>query len=271
MSKPNKSLFSIAVLILAILACNMPGVPIPSNATPDFVATITQQAALIQSTANSQPPATQAPPAVADTSTPVPPTPIPATETPSQTPTITLTPTSSIPMLSVSANTNCRSGPSKNYDYRGELLIGESAEVVGKNTPTNYWIIKTPKNTGTCWLWGNFAQVVGDISKIPEVPIPPTPTPAIPSAVKNLTVNKICFFTGVNYKINGSISWDDVEHEDGYKVYFIAALFKQVGADVTTAPLPILELVPGGSFTMSVRAFNSAGKSDPKSILITCP
>ena len=44
-------------------------------------------------------------------------------------PTITLTSTLEAPMVSVSVNTNCRTGPDKIYDNIGALLVGEQAEV----------------------------------------------------------------------------------------------------------------------------------------------
>jgi len=93
------------------------------------------------------------------------------------TPTITLTPTLGTPMVSVSMNTNCRSGPGKIYGYIGALLVGESAEVVGQSTDGQYWIIKNPDHPGECWLWGRYATVTGPTDDLPEYTPPPTPTP----------------------------------------------------------------------------------------------
>ncbi len=265
MSKSKKTLFSIVVLIIVSTACNLPaGQPPSSNALPDLALTITAQALLLQAPSNNQPP-----PEI--TITPVVPAQIVSTDTPSATATITFTPTSSIPMLSVSADTNCRSGPSKNYDYLGALLINETAEIVGKNTATNYWIIKNPDYTGTCWLWGNYATVIGDTSKLAEVPIPPTPTPSIPAAPKNLQANKVCFFNGVSYNLSGFITWEDGSNEEGYRIYVNGGLFNTVAANVTTSAIPNFVLAPGGSIKMSVEAYNSTGKSAQKSVDIVCP
>ena len=163
MFKSKKILFSMVILIIVISACNLPGGQPPiSNATPDLVLTITAQALLLQTPLNSQPPPES-------TLTPAVPGQVIGTDTPAFTATTTLTPTSSIPMLTVSADTNCRSGPNKDYAYLGVLLINETAEIVGKNTVTNYWIIKNPDAVGTCWLWGNYATVSGDTSKLAEV------------------------------------------------------------------------------------------------------
>jgi uncharacterized protein YgiM (DUF1202 family) len=92
---------------------------------------------------------------------------------PSITPPPTLVP--SIPMVSVSVNTNCRSGPSRYYDLLGGLRVGESARVVGKSPATSYWIIETPRGTGVCWLWDGYATISGDTASLPVVETPPSP------------------------------------------------------------------------------------------------
>lgn len=99
------------------------------------------------------------------------------TATASLTPTITPTLPPSVPAVSVSVDTNCRTGPGVNYDYLTGLLVGEKAEIVGKYTSATpvYWIIR--KGSITCWLWGQYATVEGDISNVPEMVPPPSPTP----------------------------------------------------------------------------------------------
>lgn len=261
MPKPRKFLFAVTALII-ILACNLPGGQPPTH-EPDYVTTITAQALLIQPANNLVSP-------VVITATPNLAQAI-FTDTPASTPTMTLTPTSGVATVTVSADTNCRSGPGKEYDNLGALLANASAEIVGKNTPTNYWIIKNPDRDGTCWLWGRYATVTGDTAIIKEVAIPPTPTPSLPGAVKGLTANKICFFNGVNYDLAGSISWEDVSNEDGYNIYSNAGHFSTNPRDVTTSAIPKIQLNPGGSITLYVEAFNSAGKSPKKSVDIVCP
>ncbi len=44
--------------------------------------------------------------------------------------------------------------------------------IVGKYTPSNYWIIETPTG-GTCWLWGAYATVQGNVAPLAEM-APPT-------------------------------------------------------------------------------------------------
>ena len=53
------------------------------------------------------------------------------TLTPEWTPTITLTATLSVPMVTVSRSTNCRTGPGEPYEIVGILMENEEADVVG--------------------------------------------------------------------------------------------------------------------------------------------
>lgn len=108
-----------------------------------------------------------------------------ATETPEPTSTATLEPTLTptealtVPIVEVSVSTNCRTGPGVIYDKVAVLLVGRQAEVIGRNAPTDYWIIKTPGGTGYCWLWGRHATVRGPVEGLAHYPAPPTPTPSI--------------------------------------------------------------------------------------------
>jgi hypothetical protein len=80
-------------------------------------------------------------------------------------------------MVSVSVDTNCRTGPGIVYDRLTGLFVGEKAEVIGKFTSVSppYWIIR--KDSVTCWLWGQYASVEGNTANLPEMVPPPSPTP----------------------------------------------------------------------------------------------
>ena len=108
-----------------------------------------------------------------DTSTPTP----SVTDTPTLTPEPTFTSTPTIPEVSVSVDTNCRNGPGKVYDYVSGLIVGEKAEIQGRNAVGDYWYVRLPAGT-LCWLWGEYATITGDVSKLPIFTPPPTPTPA---------------------------------------------------------------------------------------------
>ena len=160
--KNNKGVILLfSTFIIVALACNLPATQqvAPPAGNVDTAATQTS-IALTQAALQNPPPVQPE-----------------FTATITNTPTITPTGTLSIPMVSVSVNTNCRTGPGVIYDYLIALLVGEKAEVIGKYTTVNppYWIIK--KGSTTCWLWGQYATVEGDTSKLPEMVPPPSPTP----------------------------------------------------------------------------------------------
>jgi hypothetical protein len=145
------------------------------------------------------------------------PTPAPNVMPPAD-PTLVVSPTLEVPTVSVSVQTNCRSGPGDAYEILGMLNVGETAEVVGRNvyndgTPANdSWIIKLPSNpTVTCWLWGMYATVAGNTSGLPVISPPPTPTPA---ASFDVTYSSMLACPIGTYAIlfhvynSGSISWE---------------------------------------------------------------
>lgn len=102
-----------------------------------------------------------------------------STPTPSDTPTNTYTPTPDIPQLSVSQNTNCRSGPAVYYGFVTTVNVGQVVEVVGVHAQGNdYVIIKNPNGAGNCWLWLRYANKT-DFSayNLTSYNTPATPTP----------------------------------------------------------------------------------------------
>jgi len=162
MQKHKGIIFMFTILVVTALACNLPSAQTALTPTPigvDVNATFTS-IAFTQGSGS-----------------------IPTPLLPADTPTITLTPTipqtgtPTTPVVSVSIDTNCRTGPGVVYDYLTGLLVGEKAEVVGKYTSVSptYWIIK--KGSITCWLWGQYATVEGNTSSLPEMIPPPSPTP----------------------------------------------------------------------------------------------
>ncbi len=92
-------------------------------------------------------------------------------------PTIMLTATRSVPVVTVSRSTNCRTGPGQDYDRIGALTVGQEAEVIARNADSSYWIIRNPNRAGECWLWGFYATVEGPTVNLPVWEPPPTPTP----------------------------------------------------------------------------------------------
>jgi len=208
----KRALIGTLVLALSILACNVSGNP---AATPDLPGTITAQALTLQ-----------APSSAAGTAT--------ATVDSGVT-------------VSVTSDTNCREGPSQDFDVVLIAKPGQSFKVVGKNTPTNYWIIQDLAG-GTCWLWGRYAVITGDPSTLPDYPTPATPAPdatktpkptktpeatpkvgltldtSAPAAPSNLAYTRNCstFMDGVTPKWREDITltWNDnSDDESGFQLW----------------------------------------------------
>jgi hypothetical protein len=210
------TLLVLAFFVASQSACNLasvPGTAVPRDkeSTASFetqvagavVATFSAQTAIAGSLA-----ATQAEQAA---STPEP------TLTPTIMPTATLTATSSVPMVSVTIDTNCRSGPNTAFDLLGVLKVGENAEVVGRSPYTDSVVIKLPSNPNvTCWLWTQYATLVGNTSGLPIYRVPPTPTPRsspTPLAAFNVIYSSTVTCSGtyvLKFKITntGSVTWE---------------------------------------------------------------
>lgn len=253
-------------LVTALSACNLPSGDTETTPTPDDIA--------LTVTAISAPSDTPIP-AVVDTATP------------SFTSTPELTSTPAVPQVTVSVNTNCRTGPSTQYDLIGALLVGQVGTVVGKNSQTGYWIINNPGKTGTCWLFNGYATVSGNTANLQEYSIPPTPTPSstptptatptlsIPASVNNPTMAMVCIPVGPNFNHTGTLSWEDKSNnEDGFNIYVNGALLASIPANSTSYNVA---LAPGSPFMagiasiFGVEAFNAAGKAPIKTVAKACP
>ncbi len=177
----------IALLLVAALfaagACVLPTISITDEASQATIQAVTVNAAIMDTQRAAVTPATAGPsPTV--TNTPVPGTPAAtSTETQSPTPTVSQTPfifftfTPLVPMISVSVNTNCRTGPSTIYDITGALLVGQSAQVYAKDPTGTWWQIKDPSGGEYCWLSDKYATLTGLTSTLPVYTPMPTPLP----------------------------------------------------------------------------------------------
>lgn len=176
---PAFFLFFTVAALLILSACNFSTGAGSAGEPGDLVKQIVQQtfAAMTQAAglpADDPARQTQEAQAAAQTETSV------AFNAPVFTPTTTPTPTPGIVQVSVSRETNCRSGPGPAYEVYGILRVGQTAEVVGRNFVNDTWIIKLPSNPAiTCWVWGQYASVTGNWESLPIIKTPPTPTPTL--------------------------------------------------------------------------------------------
>jgi len=80
---------------------------------------------------------------------------------------------------------NVRSGPGTNYPKIGQVSVGHSSDILGRNNDSSWVIINTPSGQG--WVYAELTQVEGDPNTAPVVeaaapPPPPTPVPQPPTA-----------------------------------------------------------------------------------------
>ncbi len=269
----KKSLLITTIFAILFSACTFPSAPDSDEPSPEEIAqTIVAQ--------------TQTAEAAALTATPPPPTDTPAPES---------TATPSATTVSVSVATNCRTGPDVVYPLVLVFQPGVTAEVVGKYSVTNYWIIKTPTE-GTCWLWGEYATVQGDTNALPEMAAPPAPvaenvptetpnnggglavTPVIlvllpdPPANFSATANcQILDMGGGQQAIAGKtdvLTWSSVPNATGYKVYASGVEQKDLDSGITSTNFNALTLKPSN---YGIAAYNANGTSSVKTISVpTC-
>ncbi|NIM95816.1 MAG: hypothetical protein GTO18_19115 [Anaerolineales bacterium] len=177
MTRARDALMGLVLLmILTAAACSSQDAAEQARLTEAYaemeIQTFEAQTALAESSTQteeaSQP--TEQPPSPTITLTP----------TITHTPTRTLTPTPAAPLISVTANTNCRSGPGTGYDIRGVLLVDEITEVIAKSTIEDYWYIVNPdKPEEACWLSGFYANIEGETNFLPVLTPMPSPTPPV--------------------------------------------------------------------------------------------
>ena len=180
MRKSTPILLSVMVLLTISLACGfLPVIPVTApSMDPNALGTAIMQTAVAAATQTAR---VSVPVDMVDSPTPTftftsePPTLTPTTAL-SPMPLLTNTPT--VPIVSVSLDTNCRLGPGKAYDMVGSLLVGEVAEVVARDPSGRYLYIRNPdQSNGFCWLWVEYATVSGNVGVLPMYTPLPTPTP----------------------------------------------------------------------------------------------
>ncbi|MBL8102973.1 MAG: SH3 domain-containing protein [Anaerolineales bacterium] len=152
MKVKKRILFFVVVLILAMLACNLPGTnsrTAEPAAVPTISPTETVATVVVENTATSMP-----------TETPIPPT-----ETPSVPAEITLT-----------KNSNCRMGPSTFYNIVDQISEQKVMQVIGRNDDSTWWQVVNA--TGReCWIFNENADENTDFSNVQIKEPLPLPNP----------------------------------------------------------------------------------------------
>ena len=279
MSRRIQSTLFLVLLIITTLACGLENIQIVQP--PNLEATITAQALVLLQQTGQAPAA--APGAVNPPATNAANPPSANNANPAATGPVTVT---------VSAETNCRKGPGVIYSSAYSLPVGQVAEVVGKNTITNYWIIKIPGSNSTCWLWGKYATVSGNTAALVEfatfTPGPPTPTikptaipatatitqaqVAVPNSPTITTSSVICDPQGGgNTKYTINVNWVDNSTDETIFNVYATPSNSQYGVQPNVTSVNFVQVLPTGTtLTVKVTAGNSAGESQASTTTFVC-
>ncbi|HSG44762.1 MAG TPA: hypothetical protein VLA72_16565 [Anaerolineales bacterium] len=204
MSRYISTLAFVIVFMMATVACGSSGVVTPD---PNFISTSVAQTLAVIQFQSLQP---EIPITGLETPTPT------ISPSPTLSPTVTFTPspvftaTPLVPQISVSVPTNCRVGPGKVYDRVGALLVGEVTQIYGRALSGNYWYVANPDVPGGfCWLWGEYASLVGNYQVLPIFTPPPTPTP-VPAFLASYSGLESCnnnWWVEIRFENTGGITF----------------------------------------------------------------
>jgi len=188
-----------------------------------------------------------------------------ASSTPTSVPTIanSPTPTYSVPLLTLREATNCRTGPGLAYEILVTYPTGKSLEIAGRLDSEDFWLVKSSESsTGTCWLWGEFAELSGSYwtaaAVIPVTP-PPTSTAAQLISPSSPIYEYTCDY--FNNKLGFTMTWEDrAGNEQGYRILRDGWLAAELPAGSTTYTEIISMPVSEGA-QYSVQVYNATGSA----------
>ena len=246
------------ILILAILACNMPFEQFPPPNDVQTAAALTLQAIVTPSFTA---------PAATLTITTTPSPRITQTAPTAGSATMTLTPTYSVPMLTVLEATNCRTGPGEEYEIVLTYLTGKELEIVGRYDPGDFWLVKSSESPiGTCWLWGQYVEVSGSTGAVPSVTPPPTSTGAPPRAPIIIEWNFFCEAGTLNF----TVTWrDDATDETGYRIFRNGEAIVELPANSTTHT-DLYDVPADQSVEYYVQVYSPTGSANTSIMRMRC-
>jgi hypothetical protein len=172
--------------------------------------------------------------------------------------------------LTVTDNTNCRSGPGKNYARLTTIPAGTTVSIVARFATGSFWFVTPADGSANCWVDGTLGTVNGDTATLPEV----TPVasenkgaPQAPTFLKDNGWTYFCYGTG---QTDIALNWkDNANNETGYRVYRNNELIVEFPANATQFSETI-NLSAGQSVTYKVVAFNEAGEASSKVVTLSC-
>jgi ABC-type branched-subunit amino acid transport system substrate-binding protein len=158
-------------------------------------------------------------------------------------------------VLTAKRTVNVRSGPGTEYAVIGQLKTGDTEQVIGVS-PDNLWlVINFAQQEG--WVSASLVDVVGNLSSVPVINPPPTPT-AMPTATPQPAIDLI----GLNYVFNPA------QPKSG-KVFTVSVVIRnQGGADA--GPFAVAaSFLPGNVYAAQQVSGLPAGQSTTVNLTAT--
>jgi hypothetical protein len=87
--------------------------------------------------------------------------------------------------ITILVDLNIRSGPGVAYDRLGFFLKDSTAQVLGQDPASGWWLVACPGDISApqCWVSGGSQYALGtNVGSVPVAAVPPTPTP-VPTAI----------------------------------------------------------------------------------------
>lgn len=137
-------------------------------------------------------------------------TPLPTnTPLPTDTPLPTFTFTPSVPTVTTNDQpVNCRLGPSTAWLPISALNLGQSSQIVGKNSDASWWLIQDPLSPGrNCWVAASVTSASGNLSGLQVVQTPAALVTNVKISLdpKSINLGLLCLSPMPVVKIKGAI------------------------------------------------------------------
>ncbi len=179
-----KTLFPTLMLVLSMLACNLPSnLPVTETPTLQIITspTVTLSFPTGLSTQTPPPPNTVPPPATATPSVPV--------------------------AFPASVNVNCRLGPGTAWVPISALVVGQSSQITGKSADGSWWNITDPASSSRrCWVSASVVSTGGNLASVPVIEPPTASVTNVIVSVDPKTISAAgCLGPILPIKIDGTI------------------------------------------------------------------
>jgi uncharacterized protein YraI len=180
----------------------------------------------------------------------------------------TATPTlPAAPTAIANQDTNCRVGPSTQYQNIGTFFLAQSAPIIGRLADSSWWVIDLADSSSDCWVWSQLVTTNGDTSGVPVVAPPPLPEVAI-ALVAPEQVSPQSEIT-CSSLVDATFSWEPVAGDVAAYEYQIqtgnssGGSFSGFAGDETSDTEATVELVCGASnyYRWRVRAIGTDGEA----------